>query len=224
MNDKYFEDVISIINQLISEEKFQEAFNIVENERKNFIPNKYVEFFQVTYEKLKRFSNSNRDQELENLTKDEVLVQIFKKYKLNFDVCKFFLNKYSKELGKLEYVYFNNIFEANILDTRSKLLLLEILNSYQIDYEFDFYNLNTDINFKVNPKDFVPVNQSESFKNIYHYCEKTFFKNPSYLKQAEQILEEIMELNYKFVPEIDEEQIADKICCLVVESFEGRKD
>ena len=169
----YYDEILNEIQDLISEEKYDEAKSIILNELNiSYVP-KDVE--TKLYELLDEIKSKTfvvkelKDEQIEEFLKMDENHQLLAVDALNKKNLREYIDLCQNYLLSDGYV-------------NAKVLLIDSLIRQEINYEFKY----KDNSF--NPRNLIRVEESEGFIEGINNIRDKFMKNPSMMKMAEQLM------------------------------------
>ena len=175
----------------------------------------------------KLYTKKVNNEIIEKMSKEDVLNEILSKNKLNLSLFDILINRFGEQIEEKDIeLYIQEWLNSKTISNVDKYYILMGLKSLEklSNSIFKVYNSNLKKFLEVDLKDWDEnFHEIKYYQDIYEQIEKYFFKNPSFAKLAESIINTISmwyfgtKTNYK-IDELAENIIA------YVESLTQRKD
>ncbi len=218
---QYYSDISLKLIELIKEEKYQEAIDIIDSELEQpYVPNSILVSFMKTKKELEiQAAESEYNAELEDMSKFEMWNKIYdeKKHKIDIVFLNLLIEKFGEEFDELDFAVINKIFKDKAIDNVDKSHLLMFLLSMDPQYKFTIYN-----NFTKKETQFIVSDIAQSFiprEETIKKIEDIFMKDPSKLEIAYNLLQL---LSAQYIPEsmpYSDDMIANSIASMVNSFF-----
>ena len=224
-----FQTYLDEIQELTGAKNYQEALKKVKEVKENNFwtmkQNEVLEQLDSVITKL--YTKKVNNKKIKKMSKEDVLNEILSKNKLNLSLFDILINRFGEQIEDKDIeLYIQEWLNSKTISNVDKYYILMGLKSLEklSNSIFKVYNSNLKKFLEVDLKDWDEnFHEIKYYQDIYEQIEKYFFKNPSFAKLAESIIDTISmwyfgtKTNYK-IDELAENIIA------YVESLTQRKD
>ena len=224
-----FQTYLDEIQELTEAKNYQEALKKVKEVKENNFwtmkQNEVLEQLDSVITKL--YTKKVNNKKIKKMSKEDVLNEILSKNKLNLSLFDILINRFGEQIEDKDIeLYIQEWLNSKTISNVDKYYILMGLKSLEklSNSIFKVYNSNLKKFLEVDLKDWDEnFHEIKYYQDIYEQIEKYFFKNPSFAKLAESIIDTISmwyfgtKTNYK-IDELAENIIA------YVESLTQRKD
>lgn len=204
----YYDETLEKIENLLKEEKAEQALLIIDEELKQaYIPKDFEE-------KLLKYKSRFQKESAKKSLSDDEIIEYLKDSKDKQLIAVSLLDK--KNLR--DYVDICNQYLSGDGFINAKVLLIDSLIRQEIGDDITFNNNGLEYNFI--PKFQLPIEESDGYASGNKYLEDFYMKDPSKLKMAKSLLYKELMLNLP-INLVDSEGviIAKDICEYIEEAF-----
>jgi hypothetical protein len=223
--DKYFEEIIEKISRLQKENNLDDALEILEQElHSSYIPLKYIQTLEQMYVDISNEQTiKNIKQKYNAMSKTEMLGNIYKNNKLDLNVLSYFLSKFYKEIDSYDLQYLNKIFLDKNISNNEKIFILNQLKIIETNYDFEYLNINTNDQFKINPISNFEIQNHTYYKDVLNILERELMKEPSLILLSKDLLQIIYEYFFnKKVSKFNSNELASNLINYVKKHFDDQ--
>ena len=214
-----FQTYLDEIQELTEAKNYQEALKKVKEVKENNFwtmkQNEVLEQLDSVITKL--YTKKVNNEIIEKMSKEDVLNEILSKNKLNLSLFDILINRFGEQIEEKDIeLYIQEWLNSKTISNVDKYYILMGLKSLEklSNSIFKVYNSNLKKFLEVDLKDWDEnFHEIKYYQDIYEQIEKYFFKNPSFAKLAESIIDTISmwyfgtKTNYK-IDELAENIIA----------------
>ena len=214
-----FQTYLDEIQELTEAKNYQEALKKVKEVKENNFwtmkQNEVLEQLDSVITKL--YTKKVNNEIIEKMSKEDVLNEILNKNKLNLSLFDILINRFGDQIEEKDIeLYIQEWLNSKTISNVDKYYILMGLKSLEklSNLIFKVYNSNLKKFLEVDLKDWDEnFHEIKYYQDIYEQIEKYFFKNPSFAKFAECIIDTISmwyfgtKTNYK-IDELAENIIA----------------
>ena len=214
-----FQTYLDEIQELTEAKNYQEALKKVKEVKENNFwtmkQNEVLEQLDSVITKL--YTKKVNNEIIEKMSKEDVLNEILSKNKLNLSLFDILINRFGEQIEDKDIeLYIQEWLNSKTISNVDKYYILMGLKSLEklSNSIFKVYNSNLKKFLEVDLKDWDEnFHEIKYYQDIYEQIEKYFFKNPSFAKLAESIIDTISmwyfgtKTNYK-IDELAENIIA----------------
>ncbi|ACA33004.1 DUF3196 family protein [Ureaplasma parvum] len=195
---KYFDDILIQAKQVLKKHDYAYAYDLISNEFNNpLIDLKTLQEFEAFAIEIKKSAELNFIDENEaKLAKTDFYCKIHdpKTTYVSLAYLETFLMRFINEMDELDITFLNSLLTNKLINGSTKLDILDLLATNNIDQNFNFYNKYLKQTKNVNPVNF--NNHYQEIDQIQNYLNKYLAKNPSLLHLANKLL--MMYITYYF--------------------------
>lgn len=214
-----FQTYLDEIQELTEAKNYQEALKKVKEVKENNFwtmkQNEVLEQLDSVITKL--YTKKVNDEIIKKMSKEDVLNEILSKNKLNLSLFDILINRFGEQIEEKDIeLYIQEWLNSKTISNVDKYYILMGLKSLEklSNSIFKVYNSNLKKFLEVDLKDWDEnFHEIKYYQDIYKQIEDYFFKNPSFAKFAESIIDTISmwyfgtKTNYK-IDELAENIIA----------------
>ncbi len=213
----FFQEELDRIQELINAKDYAKALEKIKDVKVNhFWTMKQNEVLnQLDSVVTRMYAVSVNNENINKMTKKEILNEALVKNKLNLSLIDALINKFSDKIDKDDIdLYIETWLNSKTINSVDKYYVLSALKTIDkfAENKLKVYNSNLNKTIQIILRDW-----DEDFHNIKYYqqvfnnIEKYFFKNPSYIKFAESIIDSISMWHFGIATDIDHNKLAKNI-------------
>lgn len=177
MENKYYQEQQSLIYKLMTEEKFDEALKLINEELSMpYIPSKFEDFLLEAFERIPLTTRS----ESHSLSLNRIIDLLIKLDNSKNDATDLvnYMSKFNLEEEKEELEYYF----SKSTNTRNRAMTFELLIKMKVDIECE--NMGNPINSQ-------SIYESQDYLNDVENVEEKLKKHPQFIEVATELLKEI---------------------------------
>ena len=224
-----FQTYLDEIQELTEAKNYQEALKKVKEVKENNFwtmkQNEVLEQLDSVITKL--YTKKVNNEIIEKMSKEDVLNEILSKNKLNLSLFDILINRFGEQIEDKDIeLYIQEWLNSKTISNVDKYYILMGLKSLEklSNSIFKVYNSNLKKFLEVDLKDWDEnFHEIKYYQDIYEQIEKYFFKNPSFAKLAESIIDTISMWYFGTETDYKTNELAKNIIAYV-ESLTQRKD
>ena len=195
--DTLFQTYLDEIQELIESKNYPAALKKIKEVKENIFwtmkQNDVLDQLDSLVTKL--YTKKVNNEIIEKMSKDDVLNEILSKNKINLSLFDILINRFGDQIDEKDIeLYINEWLNNKKISNIDKYYILTGLKSLEklSNSILSVYNSNQKRHLEINLKDWnEDFHQIEYYKNTYKQIEEYFFKNPSFAKFAESVIETI---------------------------------
>jgi len=190
--EKNLEKIINLTKKLISEEKYEQALEILKEEKTNPLNDLTTQsVLEDRFDKLVKFMKQNELAIKWNKADKSTLIKYFLTEGYEFQVLSLLLEKYGKDLTVADYYRLQQVLLDDSIPNESKLQYLKMFKDEGIKFKFQFHNANTNATFEVDTSKEFDIYEFEELFSVYDKLEALYFKEVSKDNLAKQLINTI---------------------------------
>lgn len=202
--DNFYNKILDKAKLLISEEKYQEALEIVNEEiEQPYIPIKFYDIFhELKYEIMSVLYNHKIENKYWIKSPSELLKIIINSNVFIIEYWEVFLDKLEIQEEEIDKYFdlINEIFKSNKLENTDKFYILQSLIDLSVNHEFDFKNSYSNLSIKINPSTIIEEMKNSKYtlaiESLYNY----FFKDITKFNFSQNILHYVQDYYFPEFP------------------------
>lgn len=213
----FFQEELDAIQELIHAKKYAKALDKIKQVKENtFWTMKQNDVLdQLDSAVTRMYTKSVNNEIISKMSKKDILNEALVKNKINLSLIDALVNNFSNEIDKEDIeLYIADWLSSKIINNVDKYYVLSALKTIDklANTKLIVYNANIGKPIEIVIKDW-----DEDFHNVKYYqdvfneIEKYFFKNPSYAKFAESILDTIALWHFGVAPEYKSDKLLKNI-------------
>lgn len=191
--EQYYESIVEKVNNLIDANEFDKANEIINDELEaSYIPIRYQEILEnLSNQVTAEINYFQKIVNFENMNKNELIDFCFQNQNFNSFAFHLLFEKYNQSLTNDDFEVINDFLRSKKNLISDKHLVMITLSTYQIDFEFCFYNKFLNKNFNINPKSKLFFDSNNQFVETQKILADLTEKEPSIFEFCNSILKKI---------------------------------